>query len=103
MFTNYANDLFILVPSILILYSNINMNTDFENIKKKYIFEVSILFYCIKCEYLVPKWIDSFAKSVSFDDSDRGLFTLFGHSSFVLYDVKSSQEGSLKKPDDLKR
>ena len=32
------------------------------------IFEVCINFYCIKCEYLVPKWKDSFAKSVYIDD-----------------------------------
>ena len=34
------------------------------------IFEVSIQFDCIKCDFLVPKWIDSFWKSVYIDDSD---------------------------------
>ena len=50
----------------------VKFNTDFENIIKKIcIFEVSIHFYCIKCEYLVPKWIDSYAKSVYIDDSEH--------------------------------
>ena len=49
----------------------VKMNTDFENILKKMnIFEISIHFYCINCEYLVPKWKDSFAKSVYIDGSD---------------------------------
>ena len=47
------------------------MNTDFENIENNLnIFEVRIYFYCIKCEYLVPKWTDSFAKPLNIDDSD---------------------------------
>ena len=52
-------------------FYKVTMNTDFKNIpKNSNIFEVSIHFYCIKCEYLVPKWIDWFAKSVNIDDSD---------------------------------
>ena len=39
-------------------FYTVKLNTDFPNIKKMNIFEVRILFYCIKCEYLVPKWID---------------------------------------------
>ena len=49
-----------------------NMNTDFENIHFfSNIFGVSIKFDCIKCEYLVLKWKNSFAKSVYIDDSDN--------------------------------
>ena len=61
-------NLFIWVRSIYILYSK-NEYWLWEYSFLFNIFEVSIQFYCIKCEYLVPKWIDSFAKSVYIDDS----------------------------------
>ena len=55
------------------------MYTDFAN--------ESIHFYCIKCEYLVAEWIDSFPKSVYSDDSDKGTtIGLLGYR-FLSYDL----------------
>ena len=52
MLTDFAYELIHFVyPSIRILYS-----------KKEYLLQ--------KCEYLGTKWMNSFAKSVSFDDGD---------------------------------
>ena len=60
------------------------MNTDFENIQFVLnIFEAGIQFYCIKCEYLLPKWIDSFAKSLYIDDS--GIIVLTNGDYYLLY------------------
>ena len=53
MFTDFANEFILFVSQVFSFYTVImNTSTFFENDKKKLnIFEVSIHFYYIKCEY----------------------------------------------------